>query len=123
MAVGLAVPVAGLLVLMAFCSVLVSTFTGLSSDLFPAGACLIVPIAGLAAPLVCFSSFEDTTLIGLDVEFPTLAALTDVELSSRLALLDDATPLRTEVPPFTLEPVASRLDPALGVLSTMTPPW
>ena len=77
---------------------------------------LIVPVSDLTVP-------GDDTLAGLDAEPVLSAALTDVDLSSWLTLLENAAPLRADdVIPFTLLPVASRLDPALGLSSTMTDP-
>ena len=129
MVAGLVVPTAGPVVLLEDLSVPMTAFTGRCSDLTALDACLIVPEAGRAVSGDCFSTSDDTTLTGLDDELPAAAALTEVELRSRLTLLEDATPLRTDVPPFalvppfTLVPVASRLEPALGLSSIVTVPW
>lgn len=83
-----------------------------------AEGCLTV--AGLDADTFDVSAGfrEDVaTLTGLDELEEELATLPEVALRTRSALLASAIPLRDDVPPCILVPVASRLDPAPRSLS------
>lgn len=60
---------------------------------------------------------EAATLTGLDELADELATLPEVLLRTRSALPASAVPLREDVPPCTLVPVASRLEPAPWFLS------